>query len=85
MNPRRSARLLASVLISLVAACSPGRWDHADVSQLSDTGESVQTWKDVEIIQTGPGAFSGGDAWIRFRPRGGKEISLICPHKIEYR
>ena len=84
-NTKIKALIGLSLLIVGLCGCSPSRWEHADISQISADGRTITTWTDVEIEGTGPGAFSGGNAWVRFKPRGAKEITLVAPHIITYK
>ena len=85
MSLTNSTRLITLLLIVILGACTPDRWEHADVSLLGKDGQRIQTWENVSIKAMGPQPFSGGPAWIRFKQSDGKEISLIADYMIEYR
>jgi len=75
----------ASVLTVGLAGCSPARWEHADISQVAADGRTIETWEGANIQAMGPGAFSGGPAWVRFKTNDGKEVTITTPHVIRYR
>ena len=78
--------LIVALMCLLAVGCKPSRWEHVDVQQINAAGEVVETWEDVEIIKLNSGGLlSCGPAWVRFKKRDGKQVTLNVPHRFLYR